>query len=142
MFDDVVQDVRAHVEGFVSTTMGEVEEHLSGLLSGCAKETCVREESVVLKVLVAGAETLFREGHVAHVEAINEQKSMTNVQTSLPVALCGEVKVLNEKIDILCSHTERLGHIEWDVAAISSSVPSVEKKTDTVTLDISNLQER
>ena len=142
MFHDVVQDVREHVESVVSEKMGELEGRLSTLLSGCAKETCVRDESDALKVLLAGVEMRFREEHTALVEAINAHTEATNAQTALLEAVCGEVKAMNKKVDILCSHTERLGHIEWDVAAISSSVPSVEKKTDTVTLDISNLQER
>ena len=71
MFDDVVQDVRAHVETVVSAKVGELEERLYMLSSGCAKEARVKDESDALKVLLAGVETRFREEHAALVEAIN-----------------------------------------------------------------------
>ena len=125
MSDDVVQDVKAHVESVVSTKMGELEERLSRLLSGCAKEASVKEEADALKVLLAGVETRFREEHAALAEAINELKVMTMEQTSLLEALCGDVKVMNEKVGLLCSRTGRLGHIEGDVASIAKSVQGV-----------------
>ena len=76
MSDGVVQDVRAHVEAVVSAKMGELEDRLSGLLSGCATEASVRDESDALKVLLAGVETRFREEHRVLVGAINEQNAM------------------------------------------------------------------
>ena len=140
MFHDVVQDVREHVESVVSEKMGELEGRLSTLLSGCAKETCVRDESDALKVLLAGVETRFRDENTALVEAINEQKAMTMAQTALLEALCHEVKAMNEKVDSLCSHTDRLANIERDIAAIAKSVQVVEKK-DTVSSFLSTLDE-
>ena len=65
MLGDVVQDVRAHVETVVSAKMGVLEERIFGLLSGCAKDASVRDESDALKVLLAGVETRFREEHAA-----------------------------------------------------------------------------
>ena len=88
LFDDVVQDVRAHVEGVVSTKMGELEERLSMLLSGSATERCVTDESDALNVLLAGVETRFMEEHAALVEATNEQKAVTNAQTALLEVVC------------------------------------------------------
>ena len=79
----------------VTSEMGELKERLSGLLSGCAKETCVRDESEG-KVLLAGIETRFRDEHTALVEVFNEQKVMTKAPASLLEALCGEVKAVNE----------------------------------------------
>ena len=72
------QDVNAHVEGVVSAKVGELEERLSGLLSGCAKERCVRKKSDALKKLLARVETRFREEHRALVDVINEQKAMAS----------------------------------------------------------------
>ena len=80
-----------------------------GLLSGCATETSVRDESDALKVLLAGVETRFLDEHTTLAEALNEQKAMTNAQRSLLEALWGEVKTMNEKVDVLCSHTDVLG---------------------------------
>ena len=72
MLGDVMQDGRPHVESVVSAKTGELEGRLSKLLTGCAKEASVRVESDVLKELLAGVETRFREEHVALVEATNE----------------------------------------------------------------------
>ena len=141
MFDDEVQDVRAHVESVVSAKMGELKERLSMLLSGCAKEECVRDEADALKVLLAGIETRFREEHTALVDAINAHTAATNAQTALLEALCDEVKTMSEKVDVLCSHTGRLGHIERDVAAIAETVQGVANGTDTVSSFISGLNE-
>ena len=76
MLDDVVQDVRAHVERVVSAKVGELGERLSTLLSGCATDASVRDGSDALRVLLAGVETRFREEHRALVGAINEQNAM------------------------------------------------------------------
>ena len=101
-------------------------------MPGCATETSVKDGSDALKVLLAGIETRFREEHTALVCSINEQKAITKVQTALLSVLCGEVKTIHEKIDVLCSFTDRLGHIEGDVAAIAGTVQAVGKKADTV----------
>ena len=139
MIDDVVQEVKAHVERVVSAKMANLEERLSGLLSGCATETCVKEETNTLKALLARVETRFREEHAGLVDAINEQKAMTKAQTALLEALCSEVETANEKIDTLCSHTGPLWEIEGDVAAISKSVQGVANGTDTVSSFVSCL---
>ena len=89
MLDDVVQDVRAHVESVVSAKMGELEERLSKLLSARAKETCVREEADAPKVLLAGVETRSQEEHTALVDVIDEPTAATNAKTNLLEALCG-----------------------------------------------------
>ena len=141
MFDNVVQDVRAHVESVVSAKVVELEERLSKLLSECAKEASVRDESDALKVLLAGVETRFREEHTALIDAINALAAATNAQTALLSALCGDLKVMSEKVDSLCSHTGRLGNIERDVAAISKAVQGVAKKTDAVSSFISGLNQ-
>ena len=83
-----MQDVRAHVETVVSAKMGVLEERIFGLLSGCAKDASVRDESDALKVLLAGVETRFQEEHAALVEATNEQKAVTNAQTALLEVVC------------------------------------------------------
>ena len=127
MFDNVVQDVRAHVESVVSAKMGELEERFSKLLSWCA-ETCVRAESDALKVFLAGVETRFREEHGVLIDAINAHTAATNKQTALLEALCGEVKAMSEKVGALCSHTGRLGLTEGEVSAISKSVQCVANK--------------
>ena len=111
-FDDVVQNVNVHVDRFVSAKVGELEDRLSKLLSGCAKMACVNDESDALKVLLAGNETRFREEHAAVVDANNGQKAVTNAQASLLTTLCADVKVMKETLDVLCSHTGHLGHIE------------------------------
>ena len=99
------------------------------------------EGSGALKALHAGLETRFPEEHEALVEAVNEQKAMTKVQTSLLEVLCREVDAMNERVDGLCSHTRRLGHIESDVAAISKSVQGVANGMDAVSSFISGLNE-
>ena len=141
MFDDVVQGIKADVESAVSAKVGELEERLSMLLSSCAKETCVRAEVDALKVLLAGVETRFREEHTALVEAFNAYTQATNAQTALLEVLCGEVKLMNKKMDILCSHTGRLGHIERDVVAIAESVRVVANGTDAVSSFVTRLNE-
>ena len=110
MSDDVVQDVRAHVESIVSAKVGELEGRLSKRLSGCANEASVREESDTLNVFLAGVETRFWEGHAALVDEINEHTSGTNAQTAQLEVLCGEVKTMNDKIDFLCSHGSSWAH--------------------------------
>ena len=117
-----MQDVRAHVEGVVSAKTDELEERLSKLLSGCAKEASVRDEADALKVLLAGVEMRFGEGQMALVEAINAHTAATNAQMILLEALCREVKTMNEKVDSLCSHAGRLGDVEGDVAPIAKTV--------------------
>ena len=100
MFDDVVQDVRGHVETVVSTKTGKLEERLSKLLSGCAKEASVMDEADAVKVLLAGIESRFLEEHAALIEATNEQKAPPKEQTSLLEALWSEVKTTSEKFDV------------------------------------------
>ena len=68
MFDDVVQDVRVNVERVVSAKVGELEDVLE-LMSGCPTEGSVKDESDMLKVLLAGVETRFREEHTTLVDA-------------------------------------------------------------------------
>ena len=140
MSDDVVRDVNTRVESVVSAKMGELEERLSKLLSGCAKEASVRDESNALKALLTRTETRFMEENTALVEAINAHTEATNAQTALLGALCNEVKTMNERIDVLCLHTGRLRNIEGDVAAIAGTIRVVENKADAVTLDTSSLQ--
>ena len=137
-----MQNVRAHVESVVSAKVGELEERLSELLSGCATVASVTDEADALKVLLAGVETRFLEEHTALVEAIGSHTAATNEQTALLEALCGDVKTMSEKIDGLCSHPGRLGNIEGDVAAISGTVQSVEKKMDAISSFVSGLKER
>ena len=98
MFDDVVQDVRAHVESVVSAKMGDLEGRLFKFLSGCATDASVRDGSDALKVLLAGVETQFLEEHMVLVDTINAHTAATNAQTALLEAVCGEVKAINEKI--------------------------------------------
>ena len=70
MVDDVASDLRVHVERKILAKMDEVKEFLSGVLSCCAKETSLREESDTVKIL-SGIEMRFREKHVVLVEAIS-----------------------------------------------------------------------
>ena len=142
MFDDTVQDVIAHVESVVSAKMGELEERLSKLLSGCAKEASVRDESDALKVLLVRIETQFSEEHTALVDALNANTAMTIARTALLKALCREVKTMNEKIDGLCSHSGQLGDIERDVAAITKPDQCVANRTDAASSFVSYLNER
>ena len=60
----------------VSAKMGELGASFQ-VLSGCATDASVRDESDALKVLLAGVETRFREEHAALVGAINAQNAMT-----------------------------------------------------------------
>ena len=129
---DVLQDVNMYVEGGVSSNMDELEERLSELLSGCAMEKYVRDESDALKVLLAGVKRRFREGHAALVMATNKQRPLKNAQMTLLEALSREVRMVHEKMDGLCSRTGRLGHILGDVASIAKTVQAVEKNAETV----------
>ena len=130
----------SRMSSVVSAKMGELGASFQ-VLSGCATDASVRDESDALKVLLAGVETRFREEHTALIVAINAHTAAMKAQTSLLEALCGEVKTMNERIDILCSHTGRLGNIEGDVAAIAKSVHGVANGTDTVTSFVSSLNE-
>ena len=132
MFDGDGQGNNKHVEHVISTKTEELEGCVLRLLSVCATETWVKDESDALKVLLAGVETRFREEHAALVEAINEQNAMMNLQMNQLDALCSEVKTMSEMIDSLCSHTGRLGHVERDVPAIAGTVQTVEKNADVV----------
>ena len=138
--NDVCQEHNAPVEGVVSAKIGELEECLSKLLSGCAKEACVRDEADALKALLSGVELRFREEHAVLVGAINALSAAANAQTSLLGALYRDVKAMSEKVDVICSRTDRLGHVEGDVAAIADTVQAMEKKTDAVSSDVSRLQ--
>ena len=89
MFDDAVQDVRAHVESVVSAKMGELEERLSRLLSGSATDASVRDESDALKVLLAGVETRFREEHTALVDANNVHTPLRRRRRRACLKRCG-----------------------------------------------------
>ena len=61
MFDDITQDVKAHVEKIVSAKIDELNERVSGLLSCCAKESSVSMESDALKTLLSGIGMRFRD---------------------------------------------------------------------------------
>ena len=50
MFNDTTREVKAHFETVISTRNDEVKKRISGLLSGCSKETCIKEESVAVRV--------------------------------------------------------------------------------------------
>ena len=141
MSGDVVEDVKADVESVVSAKTDKLEGRVSELLSGCAKEASVREEADAVKALLAGVETRFREEHAVFVEAINAQTAATKAQTSLLEALCGEVKTMNGKMDVLCSHTARLENIEQDVATITNAFQAVEEKVGVVSSRVSGLSE-
>ena len=132
MFDGIVQDVKAHVEGVVSAKTGELYEHISGLLSVRSKNASVMEESDALKTLLFGIEVRFREEHGALVEKINAHTVVTKDQTSLLDALFNEAKTSNEKVDRLCTHATRLEKIAGDVATISNAVQGVENKTEAI----------
>ena len=106
------------------------------------QRACVREESDALKVLLAGVKRRFREGHAALVMATNKQRPLKNAQMTLLEALSREVRMMREKVDVLCSHTGRLGDIKRDVTSIAKPVDAVETKADTVTSDVSSPQER
>ena len=142
MFDDVVEDVKAHVERVVSAKVDELKERIAGLLSVCAKETSVREESDAMKALLSGIETRFREEHALLVEAINGHTEATKEQTKLLEALFGEAKTMNGKVDVLCSHTGRLENVERDVATTANAVKTVESNAGVVSTHVSTLNER
>ena len=74
------------------------------------------------------------------VDATHEQKA-TNVQTALLEALSRDVKAMDERIDVLCSHAGRLGHIQRDVAVILKSVQGVANGTDAVSSFFTGLNE-
>ena len=141
MSDDVVEDVKAHVECVVSAKMDELNERVSGLLSGCAKKANVKAESDALKTLLSGIEMQFGEEHAALVEAINAHTVATKAQTSLLDALRNGVKTVNEKMDLLCTHATRLEKIEDEVALIANTIKDVDNKTDTVLSFVSSLNE-
>ena len=46
---------------------------------------------------------------------------------------------MNEKVDDLCSHTDRHGHIEGYIAAITSTVQGIVKGADAVSSLVSGL---
>ena len=140
MSDDVVEDVKVHVEGVVSTKMDELYERISGLLSACAKEANVKAESDALKTLLCGIEMRFREEHAALVEAINAHTAATKAQTSLLDALFSEAKTTNEKMDRLCSLT-CLEKIEGDVATIANEVMGVDNKMDVISSFVSSVND-
>ena len=141
MFDDAVQDVKAHVESVVSAKVDELKERIAGLLSVCAKEASVREESDAVKVLLSTIEMRFREEHAALVEAISANTAATKAQTGLLEVLCNEMKAMNGKMDVLCSHTARLENIEQDVATITNAFQAVEEKVGVVSSRVSGLSE-
>ena len=70
MFDDVVQEVGAHVESVITAEIVELNKCLSKTLSRY-ETTCVRNESDALRELLAGIKTGFREEHAALVKTIN-----------------------------------------------------------------------
>ena len=51
------------------------------------------------------------------------------------------MKTVKGKMDVLCSHTERLGNIERDVTVIATSVRSVESKTKAISSFVSKMNE-
>ena len=106
------------------------------------QRACVREESDAPKEFLAGVDTRFREEHGALVDATNAQTAVTKAQMTLLEALSREVRMMREKVDVLCSHTGRLGDIKRDVTSIAKPVDAVETKADTVTSDVSSPQER
>ena len=118
MFDDVIHDVKVHVENFVSATMGEL-----------------------VKELLTGIEMRFQEEHVALVEAINAFTSAAKAQTTRLHTLCNDAHSINEKMDVLCSQTAALENINRDVATITNSVRGVENNTDTISSFILSLNE-
>ena len=109
MFDDVVEDVTAHVERNASAKMDELNELVAELLSWRAKETSVKDQFDAVKVLLSGIETCFQAGHAALVEAINAQALATKAQTIHLEALCKMVRMMNEKKGVLCSYVGGLG---------------------------------
>ena len=136
MFGDIMEDYKAHVEKVVSTKMEELNERISGLLSACSKETSIKAESDAVKAQLAGIEMRFRQEHIALVEAINAHTASTDSQTRLLEELCNEVKLMNEKVDRLCSHAVRLENIEGDVSNISNGVKGVAEKTEVVSSSV------
>ena len=142
MLDEVVEDVTARVERNVTARMDELKELLSRVLSCCAKETCVREESDTVKVLLSGIEMRFRAEHGALVEAINAHTLATKVHSSHLEVLCKEVQAMNEKKDVLCSHTAHLGDIDRDLKTIADTVKGVVNQTEVVSTFVSILHER
>ena len=135
--EQVYQDHNAHVESVITAEIVELNECLSKTLSRY-ETMCVRNESDALKVLLAGIETRFREEHTALFDVFNAHTAATTAQTALLEALCREVRAMSEKVDVLCSHTGRLGHIERDVSAISKAVQGVATGVDAVSSFLSS----
>ena len=75
------------------------------------------------------------------VEAINAQTAATKAQTGLLETLCCEVKAMNAKMDVLCSHASRLETVERDVATIKNILQGVEDKAEAVSSRVSGLSE-
>ena len=136
-----MEDVKAHVERVVSTKMDELSGRVSVLLSVCSKETSIKAESNAAKVQFAEIEMRFNEEHMVLVEAINAHTVATDLQTRLLEGLCQEVKLMNEKVDRLCSHAVRLENIEEDFETIANAVQGVADKTDAVSPSASSLNE-
>ena len=83
----------------------------------------------------------FREEHTALVEAINAQTAATKAQTGLIEVLCSELKAMNAKMDVLCSHTSRLENVEGDVATIKNAFQVVVDKAEAVSSRVSGLSD-
>ena len=66
----------------------------------------------------------------------------TKAQTNHLDVLCNEVRAMNAKRDVLCSHMAYLGDTEHDIATIANGVKGVENKTDVVSSFVSSLKER
>ena len=142
MFDDLVEGVKSHLEGVFSSKMDELVDHISELLSCCAKEMSIKSESDAVKILLSGIEMRFREEHGALIEAITEHTSSTKAQTSLLEALCNEARTINGKMDVICSLTARIEDIELNDATIANSIKGIKNNTDTVSSFISSLNDR
>ena len=99
-----VRNVKTGVESVISTKTGHLKESLDGLVSKCAEETNVREESDTMKVLPSGIDMRFRDEHAALVEAINAHTAVMNAQTGLLEVLCNEVNSVNEKVGSLLTY--------------------------------------
>ena len=111
-------------------------------MSPYSKETTITEEADALKVQLAGIEIRFREEHTALVEAINAHTASTDSQTRLVEGLCQEVKLMNEKVDLLCSHAVHLENIDGDVSSISNGANGVAEKINVVSSSVSSVNER
>ena len=69
-----------------------------------------------------GIEMRFIEEHKVLIKAINAHTASIDSQTRLLEGLCREVKLMNEKVDRLCSQAVRLEKIEGDVSSITNAV--------------------